>query len=140
MFLRKLFGLVPSDPFTKGLDLFDRGHLRQAVAAFAPLLDSSDDAIRGKAALYTCEAYLQLGDAIATYRRERWLDRLHYRMEKTVPSMISSGFDRYRDRPDDVGTGKRLSLSGMFAVLRAEIYRIITRYGYEITRNPHPER
>lgn len=64
MFLRRLFGLMPADPFTEGLDLMQRGELRSALAAFEPLLDNPDDAIRGMAALYACEALLQLGDRI----------------------------------------------------------------------------
>lgn len=65
MFLRKLFGLMPADPFTEGLELMERGELRPALAAFEPLLASPDEATRNMAALYACEALLQLGDRIA---------------------------------------------------------------------------
>ena len=64
MFLRRLFGLMPADPFTEGLELMQRGELRPALAAFEPLLQSPDEATRGMATLYACEALLQLGDRI----------------------------------------------------------------------------
>lgn len=64
MFLRRLFGLVPSDPFTEGLQRMQKGELRPALAVFEPLLDSPDEGIAGMAALYACEALLQLGDRI----------------------------------------------------------------------------
>ena len=57
--------MVPSDPFTDGLQLMQRGELRAALAVFEPLLDNPDDGIRKMARLYACEALLQLGDEIA---------------------------------------------------------------------------
>jgi len=62
VFLRRLFGLIPSDPFTEGLQRMQRGDLRGAAELFEPLLDAPDDGIRKMARLYTCEALLQLGD------------------------------------------------------------------------------
>lgn len=64
VFLRRLFGLVPADPFTEGLQLMQRGELRAAVAAFEPLLQASDEGVLKMARLYACEALLQLGDEI----------------------------------------------------------------------------
>ena len=65
VFLRRLFGLVPADPFTDGLQLMQRGQLRAALAVFEPLLEVPDEGIRKMARLYACEALLQLGDEIA---------------------------------------------------------------------------
>ena len=62
VFLRRLFGLIPSDPFTDGLQEMQRGDLRGAVERFEPLLDDPEEGIRKMARLYTCEALLQLGD------------------------------------------------------------------------------
>ncbi len=62
VFLRRLFGLIPSDPFTEGLQEMQRGDLRGAVERFEPLLDDPEEGIRKMARLYTCEALLQLGD------------------------------------------------------------------------------
>jgi len=64
VFLRRLFGLVPSDPFTDGLQLMQRGDLRAAIALFEPLLESPDEGVQRMAKLYACEALLQLGDEI----------------------------------------------------------------------------
>lgn len=65
VFLRRLFRLIPPDPFTEGLQCMDRGQLRRAIDAFAPLLGSADEGVRGMARLYSCESWLQLGDEIA---------------------------------------------------------------------------
>jgi tetratricopeptide (TPR) repeat protein len=64
VFLRRLFGLMPADPFTEGLQLMQKGELRPALAVFEPLLANPDEATRAMAALYACEALLQLGDQL----------------------------------------------------------------------------
>ena len=74
VFLRRLFGLVPSDPFTAGLQKMQRGELREALASFEPLLESPDEALRKMARLYACEAMLQLGDEILDTDAEAALD------------------------------------------------------------------
>ncbi len=64
MFLRKLFTLLQGAGLARGLEAMEAGDLRGAIEIFLPFLDDSDAAVRDKARLYCCEAYLQLGDGI----------------------------------------------------------------------------
>lgn len=82
MFLKKLFQLMPSDPFSRGLDHFNRGELAQAVECFSPLLDDPDEGVRNKARLYCCEAHLQLGDRYSDADGRRALG--HYELAREL--------------------------------------------------------
>ncbi len=66
MFLKKLFKVMPQEPLTHGLDLFNDGCFGEALELFESLLEDGDPAVRGKARLYACEAHLQLGDAASS--------------------------------------------------------------------------
>ncbi len=66
MFLKRLFKVMPQDPLTQGLDLFNEGRFGESLEIFERLLDSEDEAVKKKAELYACEAHLQLGDAAAS--------------------------------------------------------------------------
>lgn len=63
MFLKNLFKLVPQEPLTRGLDLFNNGRYGEALEVFESLIDDPDENVREKARLYSCEAHLQLGEA-----------------------------------------------------------------------------
>ena len=66
MFLKKLFKVVPQEPLTCGLDLFNNGRYGEALEVFEGLIVDQDEAVQEKARLYSCEAHLQLGDAAST--------------------------------------------------------------------------
>ncbi len=66
MFLKKMFKVMPQDPLTRGLDLFNEGRFGESLEIFEGLLQDEDDAVVKKARLYACEAHLQLGDAAAS--------------------------------------------------------------------------
>lgn len=66
MFLKKLFRVVPQEPLTRGLDLFNNGRYGESLEVFEGLIQDPEEAVQEKARLYSCEAHLQLGDAAAS--------------------------------------------------------------------------
>jgi len=66
MFLKKLFKVMPQEPLTRGLDLYNDGRFGEALEIFESLLEDEDPAVKAKAKLYSCEAHLQLGDAASS--------------------------------------------------------------------------
>jgi tetratricopeptide (TPR) repeat protein len=77
MFLKKFFKVVPEEPLTRGLDLFNDARYGEALDVFEGLILDPDEKVQEKARLYSCEAHLQLGDASAS--RDLQAAVYHYR-------------------------------------------------------------
>jgi tetratricopeptide (TPR) repeat protein len=100
MFLRRIFNLIPKDPFFEALDLINRGEFEAALPRLQGLGDSRNAGIRQKARLYACEAHLQLGDQVAATSPEEGLR--HYQAASDLEP-------RFADIHNKVGeTSRRL--------------------------------
>ncbi len=135
MFLRRLFRLLPTDPFTGGLQCMDRGRLRQALQHFEPLLDSADEGTRSMARLYSCECWLQLGDEIAASDPEAGLDCFEHAAAlqpgfADVQHRVGRGCLRLERFPEAIEALRRaLEINPRFFTARLDLIEALQRAG-----------
>jgi putative nucleotidyltransferase-like protein len=78
---------------------------------------------------------LSLGSAIAAYRRDTWRDRLHYRLDRILPSPVRLGFSSDEDKRNRRNPRRTVSMNGLAVIMRAEIYNWLAKHHWEVARD-----